>query len=102
MQFREREGTAKPIPQFINQRNKLYDQYCPKVDMEFGFQNKEDDSIKIVKGSSAPMKSIQRDPMYIKLYEIASIKVNTYLSKISIKTNKYMLKDKGTITLCIF
>ena len=46
--------------------------------MEFGFQKKSDGSLKTLKTSSAPLKEMQLNRDYIKLYEIASIKVMTY------------------------
>ena len=73
--FKEREGNVKNIPKFIQERRKLYQKYCPDVQMEFGFQKKSDGSIIKVSGSSTPLKDLQQNPEYQKLYEIASIKV---------------------------
>ena len=75
LNLKERESRANDIPQFIQQRRALHKDYSPKVDMEFGFQKKSDGSIKIVNSSTAPLKDLQLNPDYIKLYEIASIKV---------------------------
>ncbi len=75
MDFKEREGISKNIPHFIQQRRKLYEECCPKIQMEFAFQRKDDGSIIKYLGTTAPLKEYQRNPDYIKLYEIASIKV---------------------------
>ena len=75
LSLQEREGRQNPIPQFIQQRRKLNKEYCPKVDMEFGFQKRSDGSLKISTASSAPLKELQLNREYMKLYEIASIKV---------------------------
>lgn len=71
----EREGQVKGVPGFINQKRKLYKQYCPKVEMEFAFMSKIDGKIEKVNGGTAPVKKYQNNPDYIKLYEIASVKV---------------------------
>ena len=75
LKLQEQEGRQNPIPQFIQQRRKLHKQYCPEIQMEFGFQKMFDGSLKIIKTSSAPLKDLQLNRDYIKLYEIASIKV---------------------------
>ena len=71
----ERQGISKPITGFINERNKLYDEFCPDVIMQFAFQNKLDGSIHNVTSSSAPFKAYDRNPNFVKLYEMASVKV---------------------------
>lgn len=54
----------------------MYLRYSPDVQMEFGFKRKFDGSIIEVTAESAPLKALQRNHNYIKLYEIASVKVN--------------------------
>ena len=71
----EEEEVRKNIPKFINQRRALESQYCPEVIMEFGFRKKADGSIVQVQSNEAPLKDLQRNPEYSKLYEIASVKV---------------------------
>ena len=71
----EREGHTKKVPGFIHQRRQLYKQYCPEVIMEFGFKNKTDGSVKKVTSGKTPLKEYQNNPDYVKLYEIASVKV---------------------------
>ena len=75
LDLKKREGMLKKTPKFIQQRRKLYRKYCPKVRMEFAFKKKSDGSITKVKSESAPLKQLQHNPEYIKLYEMASIKV---------------------------
>ena len=74
-EMKEREGRQNKIPKFTQQRRKLYSKYCPDVKMEFAFRKKDDGTIKIFKGSSAPLKTIQLSSEYTKLYEISYIKV---------------------------
>ena len=71
------ERKVKPIPQFVHQRRQLYKQKCPQIQMEFAFRKKVDGSIRLVKSETAPVKELERNPEYEKLYEIASIKVQT-------------------------
>lgn len=75
LNFKEREGHFKNIPKFINQRRKLTKQYCPDVQMEFAFRNRLDGSIIKHRGATSPLKEFQQNPNYMKLYEVASIKV---------------------------
>ena len=65
MKLEERELITKPIPQFPDTRIQLYKQYCPQIDMEFGFRNKNDGTIKIVTSSAAPLKALQNNEDYI-------------------------------------
>ena len=74
LELKEREGREKSIPQFIQQRRKLYKDNCPDVQMEFAFR-KKDGSIVKHNGETAPMKAMQLNREYVKLYEMASIKV---------------------------
>lgn len=75
MDFQQREGRTHGVPKFIQQRRKLYSEYCPQVTMHFGFRKKSDGSIIKVLSETAPVKELQGNNEYIKLYEIASIKV---------------------------
>ena len=75
MMHHQREGRESNVPGFINQRKKLHRKDCPQFEMEFGFQKKSDGSLKKVLGSTAPLKSFQHNKDYIKLYEVASVKV---------------------------
>lgn len=74
--LRDREQRTNSIPKFISQRRNMYLRYSPDVQMEFGFKRKFDGSIIEVTAESAPLKALQRNHNYIKLYEIASVKVN--------------------------
>ena len=77
LKLHEQEGNTKPIPKFLTQKNKLYKQYCPPVEMEFAYRNKSDNSIRVVNTSTAPIKELQRNNEFEKLYEMAYIKVKT-------------------------
>lgn len=77
-ELKEREGRTKEVPKFIQQRRKMYQQYCPDVHMEFAFQKKSDGSIVKVYSQTAPLKTYQQNPNYVNLYEIAYIKVSTH------------------------
>lgn len=78
-QMWHREGQVKDIPGFIRQRRKLHKEYCPTVEMEFGFRKKTDGSIHKVYTETSPLKQFQNNPDYTKLYEISTIKVNTQI-----------------------
>ena len=67
----------KKIPQFVHQRRKMYQNYCPEVHMEFVYKNKLNGEIVTYKGTSAPLKMYQNNFVYEKLYELAFIKVMT-------------------------
>lgn len=75
LELRSLQAPQKKIPKFINQRRKLYSDKCPEVKMEFAFKHKSTGVIKKVESSSAPLKALQHNENYIKLYEIASVKV---------------------------
>ena len=75
LKLKEREGRVKKIPKFIQQRRKLNSNHSPNVKMEFAFKNKNDGSITKVTSTSTPLKALQRNPDYVKLYEIATVKV---------------------------
>ena len=81
-QLKEREGVLRNPPQFIQQRRILFKDYCPKINMEFGYKNKRDGSIIEVESPNAPIKTLQNNMDFIKLYEIASIKVVNWTFKI--------------------
>ena len=69
------EKKEKKVPQFIQQRRKLYADYCPPVHMEYCYRKKLDSSIIKFHGSSAPLKAYQNNKQYEKLYEMAHVKV---------------------------
>ena len=66
----------KKVPGFVQQRKKLYDDYCPPVHMEFTYRNKEDDTIIKYEGKTAPLKQFRNVQKYEKLYELGHVKVN--------------------------
>ena len=75
LDMKEREGRVKNVPKFIQMRRNLHAKYCPKVKMEFAFKKKNDGSITIISSTKTPLKNLQRNSDYVKLYEIASVKV---------------------------
>ena len=75
LNMKDREGRLNNIPKFIQQRRILNNNHCPDVNMEYAFKNKNDGSITRIFSTSTPLKALQRNPDYIKLYEIATIKV---------------------------
>ena len=74
--LKNQENIQKPTAKFIQQRRKLYSQYCPEIHMEFAFKNKQDGSIRQISSLSAPLKELQNNREYIKLFEISHIEVN--------------------------
>ena len=71
------EGIRKKIPQFLQFRKNIYKDLSPEVKMTFVFLNKNDGSIIKVQENHTPLKMIQRDPQYKKLYEEAHIEVKS-------------------------
>ena len=91
LMYKEREGVQKDIPQFIQQRRKLYSGNCPDVHMEFGFKHKTTGEITTVTSSFAPLKAFQHNPNYIKLYETAYIKVKTTTAYMICYPTKFLI-----------
>ena len=77
MEFKEREGRLNNVPKFSQQRRKLK-KCCPEVKMEFAFKNKIDGSIVKHSASTTPVKALEQNPEYVKLYEIATIEVKLH------------------------
>ena len=69
------ELKKKKVPKFVHQRRKLINDDCPKIEMEFYFRKKEDDSIVKFSGTNAPLKQYQNNSKYEKLYELAYVQV---------------------------
>ena len=69
------------MPQFGHLRDNLYKKKVPRVDMEIGYQSKEDGEISVVNGTSNP---VSRYPpsTYRRLYEIASVDVSFIINYI--------------------
>ena len=63
------------VPKFIQQRRKLYRDYCPEVKMQFCYRNKSNGTIFTHDGLTAPVKMYQKDSKYEKLYEVAYVQV---------------------------
>ena len=73
---KRREGIRKKIPQFLNQRNNMFQKTCPRISMNFAYRHIDTNEVHIVKDvDKAPIKTYASDPNYIKLYESASVKV---------------------------
>ena len=66
---------GKKVPKFVHQRRKMMKDDAPKVEMEHVYKKTTHDSIIKIKGSVAPVKAYQTNPMYEKLYETAHVKV---------------------------
>lgn len=67
---------GRKIPQISHLRDKLYDDKVPPVEMEIGYQNKENGEITVVEDiRSAPVSRFPPST-YKRLYEIASVDVS--------------------------
>ena len=74
--IRDIQGIKRKIPQFPNQRKKMYEKECPKVSMSFTYMNNETDEIIHVNNvENTPLKNYDRNNAFTKLYESAFIKV---------------------------
>lgn len=74
IEARKNEQILKKVPQFQNQRKKLYKNLCPDVVMEFTYLNVNDGSIKKIQSQSCCK---QQGSNFIKLYEEAHVQVCT-------------------------
>ena len=76
-EVKQQQRVSRKIPQFINQRNKLYRDLCPKVKMNFGYLHKATEEVYTLSNlDKAPVHRYDKDPSFIKLYEVAYVKVN--------------------------
>ena len=73
--IKKEQNLTRKTPKFIQQRRKLFTQFCPTVHMSFGFKDKLTGETQVVHGYGAPYNSFQRNPQYIKLYEEANVEV---------------------------
>lgn len=76
--YKEREGRLKNVPKFIQQKRILDRDYSPEIEMDFAFKRKRDGSIVMRSSQTAPIKDLQHNEEYEKLYEIAYIKVKSF------------------------
>lgn len=71
-----KDEVPRPIPKFVSLRNKLYKQKVPNIIVEEVYQHRESEEIISVgsntKGPSPPKYSSNE---YLKLYEVATVKV---------------------------
>lgn len=72
------EMVAKKIPQFQNQRNKLYSKEVPAIHLKIGYQNRETKAITVVESETTPL-SIFKSSEYQKIFEVAYVKVNLFI-----------------------
>lgn len=75
------EMIYKDVPQFTCQRRKLYNQYVPKVSMEFGYEHKETKEITVIHSEKTPVSRFNPQE-YTKLYEAATVKVKKISSSL--------------------
>lgn len=66
---------GRKIPQFEQLRNKLYQDRTPTVNMEIGYQSKDNGEITIVKDATSTPVSQFPPCSYKRLYEIGSVDV---------------------------
>ena len=104
LDMKHREGRTKNIPKFIQQRRLQERQYCPDIHMEFGFKKKSDGSIIIHSGPTTPLKAMQLNSDYVKLYEIAYVKVSYNTTELCSNMFKNILKvqlSKSNLTAMV-
>ena len=65
----------KKTPLFQNQRKKMIREFCPDIEMEFGYLNVNTGEIHRVQSRSTPIKEFECNPDLIKLYEEAHVKI---------------------------
>lgn len=71
------EMVYKRIPQFQNERKKLYVNNVPKITLKTGYQNLESEEITVVESTKTPVSRFSPQE-YRKLFEVATVKVVIY------------------------
>lgn len=69
------EMVYKPIPKLKSQRNKVYNDNVPPINLEIGYINRETEDLTVVNVDKTPIKQF-RPNQYEKVFEVASVKVN--------------------------
>ena len=78
--LRQRDGVTRKIPQFQNQRLKLYNEKCPRVSMTFVYNDVNTDETHIVHDvERAPRRRFEQKANIKKMYEVATVKVSFFL-----------------------
>lgn len=70
------EVVYKRVPQFQNQRKKMYDTKVPNINLKIGYKNLETDEISVVESSATPLSKYP-PRKYQKLFEVATVKVRS-------------------------
>ena len=73
--LKEEQNVKRKIPQFRNQRYKLYAELCPKVKMNFAYLHNPTEEIYTVQDVDKAPARYEKDPLFSKLYEVAHVKV---------------------------
>ena len=68
-----------PIPKFVSIRRRMFDTMVPPVELEIVYEHKESNELVKVKTDHTPVSKYPSTE-YRKLYEVATVKVNTILS----------------------
>lgn len=72
---KENEGVTKKVNQFVHIRKQLYKKNVPPINMEFSYLNKETNEITVVKDQEKTPTAQFPPNKFVKLCEIASVKV---------------------------
>lgn len=81
IEAKDRKGVTTKVPQMVHLRRQMYKKHVPSVSLEFGYKDKSTGEIHIMKNlESTPITRFPPNK-FLKLYEIASVKV------ISVKKN---------------
>lgn len=77
---KENEGVSRKVPQFVHIRRQLYDKKVPNVNLEVAYLDKSSDETIVLKNiDKIPSTSTYPPDKFIKLYEVASVKVNNFV-----------------------
>ena len=80
LNLRNEENVRKNVPSFVQQRRKLTDDLCPKIQETFVYQDQTDDSIIKVRDN---FQRFRNNPRFKKLYEEVHIKVKSQTSPLT-------------------
>ena len=72
---KKREGITRKIPQFVQERNKLYDNKVPDISMKVAYKHNVTGEISMVEATDSIPTSQHPPNLYTKIYEVASVEV---------------------------
>ena len=88
------KGTIRrKVPQFSHLRDRLQQRKVPRVNMELGYESKDDGQVSVVKDATITPVSMFPPCSYKQLYEIASVDVSIYFFVLIAKCRTVVRKN---------